>query len=198
MYYIYNKWSQLECDVSLEHERTAWQEDLGTDIADWQWKEAQERVHSSSLWIRHGLIQFKILHRIHLFKLKLSKMFCSCFVNSVCDRRSQTSASLGFICHMIITYASHMFWKCPNICNNWISVFQLFSKVLGKPQDPDPILAIFGVSDIVERSKNQSIVLGSITLLTRTLILLNWKQKKSTSLLCPDLRCYAPPSARKD
>lgn len=157
--------SQLECDVSLEHLRTAWQDDLGIDIADWQWEEAQERVHSSSLCIRHGLIQFKILHRLHLSKLKLSKRFSS--VDPICDRCRQTPASLG-----------HMFWNCPNIHNYWISVFQLLSKVLEKPLDPDPILAIFGASsDIVELSKNQCIVLGVITLLAHRLILLNWKQK---------------------
>jgi len=52
-----------------------------------------------------------------------------------------TPASLG-----------HMFWKCPNIRNYWISVFQLLSKVLGKPLDP--VMAVFGVnSDSVELSK---------------------------------------------
>ena len=166
---IYHKLSQLEGDVSLEHVRAAWQEDLELDIADWQWEEAQERVHSSSLCIRHGLIQFKILHRLHLSKLKLSKMFSS--VDPLCDRCSQTPASLG-----------HMFWKCPNIRNYWISVFQLLSEVLGKPLDPDPIMAIFGVnSDNVKLSKKQCMVLGAVTLLARRLILLNWKQKNPPS-----------------
>lgn len=53
-------------------------------------------------------------------------------------------------------YHQDVFWKYPNICNYWISVFQLLSELLGKPLDPDPILAIFGVNvDSVELSKNQ-------------------------------------------
>ncbi len=71
-----------------------------------------------------------------------------------------------------------MFWSCPKISNYWISVFQLLSEVLGKQLDPDPILAVFGVSsDNMDLSKNQHIMLGFVSLLARRLILLNWKQK---------------------
>ncbi len=77
-------------NAALEHLKTAWEDDLEIDIEDWQWDEAQEQVNSSSLCIRHGLIQFKILHRLHLSKLKLSKVFSS--VEPICDRCGQTPA----------------------------------------------------------------------------------------------------------
>lgn len=72
---IYNTLVQIDCTATLHHIKNAWSEDLGVNITEEQWTEAQERVHSSSICIRHGLLQFKILHQLHLSKERLSKIF---------------------------------------------------------------------------------------------------------------------------
>lgn len=51
------------------------QEDLWVIITDSQWPKVQKYVNSTSICIRHGISQFKVLHRLHLSKLKLSNMF---------------------------------------------------------------------------------------------------------------------------
>lgn len=99
---IYNCLSQIECTISIDHIKDAWSKDLGVNITEEQWTVAQERVHSSSICIRHGLLQFKILHRLHLSKQRLSRMFPG--VDASCVRCGQAPASL-----------SHTFWNCPNI-----------------------------------------------------------------------------------
>ncbi len=163
--FILKKLSQLECNISLEYLREAWQEDLGINITEGQWDDAQKLVHSSSICARHGVIQFKVLHRLHLSKEKLSKMFPS--VDSTCDRCGQSGASLA-----------HMFWMCPKIITYWSTIFQIMSDIIKRPLDPDPVLALFGVKDDnITISKSQYSVITFVMLLARRLILLNWKQK---------------------
>lgn len=137
------------------------------EITENQWTKAQNRVHSSSVCIRHGLLQFKILHRLHLSKLKLSKMFPT--VNPLCDRCGQAPASLA-----------HMFWTCPSITTYWVKIFQSLSEILQENIKPDPVLALFGVGSAAMElilSNNQKNVICFVTLLARRIILLNWKQK---------------------
>lgn len=167
---IHNMLSELDCTTTLDHLKRAWQEDLRVNITENQWTKAQEYVHSSSVCVRHGLLQFKILHRLHLSKLKLSKMFSS--VDPSCDRCKQGPASLA-----------HMFWNCPHIITYWDKVFINLSKILKKTLKPDPILALFGVNPVtVELSNNQKNMTRFILLLARRLILLNWKSTVAPSL----------------
>ena len=50
-----------------------WEKDLETDISEVQWSKILKRIHSSSICAKHGLIQFKIVHRLHMSKVKRSK-----------------------------------------------------------------------------------------------------------------------------
>lgn len=162
---IHNVLSQEETTPTLDHLKRAWQDDLGVSITDNQWSKAQRNVHSTSVCIRHGLLQFKVLHRLHLSKLKLSKMFPS--ISPSCDRCSQGPASLA-----------HMFWNCPHITTYWNTIFQTLSKILKKQLKPEPIWALFGVKPVnVQLSDTQNSMVGFVTLLARRLILLCWKQK---------------------
>lgn len=116
---IYNNLSQMDCTATLDHLKEAWQEDLAVEISGHQWTKAQDRVHSSSVCTRHGLIQFKILHRLHLSKLKLSKMFPA--VNPLCDRCGQTPASLAHICSGLVQAS-------PPTGPKYSKVYQRFSR----------------------------------------------------------------------
>lgn len=94
---------------------------------------------SSSVCIRHGLLQFKVLHRLHLFKSKLAKMFSG--LDSTCPRWGLEPADL-----------SHMFWGWPRLTKLWSDIFRKFSffmqqwnKFYGTNLDPNPLSSIFVV-----------------------------------------------------
>lgn len=167
---IYSQLSELEQNTTLQYLKLAWEKDLGIELSDEHWTEAQERVHSCSVCARHGLLQFKILHRLHFSKLKLSKMYKN--VDPTCNRCGQEPASLA-----------HMFWKCPNITSYWVKVFQSLSDIINKPLDPDPASALLGIHITdPSLSNNQHRIITFVTLLARRLILLNWKQQKPPTL----------------
>ncbi len=65
--YIY---TQLTSTSALEHLKSSWEEYLGVEITDEQWKRALNRFMAY-----HGLIQFKVIHRLHWSKQKLGKIF---------------------------------------------------------------------------------------------------------------------------
>ena len=163
---LYNALSCLNGATSLDHLKTATINDLGTVITDELWTGALKRVHSSSVCARHGLLQFKVLHRLHLSKVKLCRMYPN--INPACDRCGQSPASLA-----------HMFWHCPRIVIYWQKIFQSFSDIMGRVVDPSPLTAIFGVKEPgLVLSSCQYTMITFISLLARRLILLNWKQAR--------------------
>lgn len=169
-----------QIDVSVEYLKSAWEEDLGIHLSEEEWTEAQEGVHSASICTRHGLIQFKVLHRLHLSKVKLSKMYPN--IDPVCDRCGLSPASLG-----------HMFWLCPKLFNYWKAIFDTLSEILGVTVELDPVLAVLGVpKDDSPLRRSSSIAARFITLLARRLILLNWKQSHPPSHngLIKDIMCH--------
>lgn len=130
--FIYNQLS-AQAEITLDHLKTAWEEDLGLELSNDQWKKAQRNVHTSSICAKHSLIQFKVLHRAHLSKVKISKMYPD--TDPLCDRCKVHPATLA-----------HMFWSCPKLTQFWTSIFKIFSDCFGYVLDPDPVLAIFGVA----------------------------------------------------
>lgn len=92
---------KLDCPM-VARIRTAWEQDLQTTIEDETWVKITGKVHSSSMCTRHALIQFKVLHRVHLSKSKLAKIYPQ--INPTCDRCKSAEATL-----------IHMFWLCPNL-----------------------------------------------------------------------------------
>lgn len=160
---IYNIILSLHCP-SLSTLKTLWEQDLGLQLTDDIWDSILARVHSSSVCARHGLIQFKILHRLHLSKVKLSRIYPE--LDPACDRCKLAPASL-----------IHMFWSCPRLAPFWTSVFETLSQFLQVPIDPTPLIAIFCViPDNVPLTGLQSDTVAFATLLARHLILFGWKQ----------------------
>lgn len=133
--YIYEKLSNLISTDTMDHLRSAWQDDLGGEITEEQWQTALAQIHSSSICARHGLLQFKIIHRIHWSKQKLHKVFPS--IDPSCGRCGLTPASLG-----------HMFWSCPKLSNYWHSIFQTLSNILQRPTGADPLVAVLGITEL--------------------------------------------------
>lgn len=163
--YIYETLFQLTSTTTLEHIRSSWAEDLEIEITEEQWEAALQQIHGSSVCARHGLIQFKVIHRLHWSKQKLSKIFPN--VDPSCDRCGRAPASLA-----------HMFWSCTKLISYWRSIFRTLSRILQRPIDLDPRIAVLGIikSETVTNRADQTMILF-VCLLARRLILLNWKQK---------------------
>ena len=139
--------------TSLDHIKTAWEGELGVSISDDSWQFAVEGIHSTSVCIRHGLLQFKVLHRLHLSKSRLARIYPE--VDPTCSRCLQAPATL-----------SHMFWSCPKLGTFWSSIFETFSLICDKEISPDPVTAIFGVvPDQVDIANTQHDIIAFSSLL---------------------------------
>ena len=141
--------------------RTTWSQDLGVTLADDQWEQILDRVHSSSICARHSLIQCKILHRAHLTNARLARIYPD--RTHKCNRCNQSPADY-----------MHMFLLCPKLSAFWSAVFGTISTVLDKPAHLDPLSALFGFSPTLITSKNAKQVIAYTILLARRLILLKW------------------------
>ena len=144
-----------------------WEEDLGLEISDETWNEALDRIHTSSICLRHIVIQFKVMHRLHWSKVKLAKFVPD--MDPSCDRCNQDQATLA-----------HAFWFCPKLNTFWQSIFKTLSDVLGIPIEPSASIAVFGVvSQEIHLSRQEKNMIAFASLLARRLILLKWKEKFS-------------------
>lgn len=160
---MYMKLSSMQT-TSLDALREAWQADLNVQFADAEWSDVVSRIHSSSICARHSLIQFKVVHRLHLSKARISIMYPA--VDDSCNRCKHSPATLA-----------HTFWFCPMLSGYWSSIFEALTNVFEKPIHPNPLTAIFGIQCEDDRlPRTQSNCIAYVTLLARRLILLNWKQ----------------------
>ena len=150
--------------ASLDALREAWQADLNLQITDTEWTDIFTKIHSSSICARHGLLQFKVAHRLHLSKARIAKMYPT--IDDSCNRCNFSPATLA-----------HTFWSCPRLSGYWSSIFDALPKIVERPIEPNPLTAIFGIQcedDHLPRAQSDRIAF--VTLLARRIILLNWKQ----------------------
>lgn len=85
--------------------RRAWEQDLQINVGEAEWDDAVRNIHSSSTCARHSLVQFKVVHRTHLHKSKLARIYPH--IDPTCDRCKLAEATL---IHMF-----WLFWLCPKI-----------------------------------------------------------------------------------
>ena len=127
------------------------------------WNLGIYRINSTSICIRHCLIQFKVFHRSYLTKARLAKFYNT--TDDGCPRCSQSPATM-----------SHMFWSCRDLSRFWDAIFKVFSYICNRNIDPNPITAIFGViSNQFDLNSYQTNAVAFCSLLARKLILLKWK-----------------------
>lgn len=100
----------------LSHIRAGWEEELGFEVSDISWQSAIKRIHSTSICIRHGLLQFKVLHRLSLSRSRLARICPD--VDPTCSRCRQAPATLY-----------HIFWACPKLIQFWSLIFDTFSYI---------------------------------------------------------------------
>ena len=85
---------------------TIWSEDLNIEKERKVWKFALKLVHALSICTRHGVLQCKLIHRVHWSKRKLA---CICpGTDPNCDKCHQGPANL-----------SHMFWYALHCLCFW-------------------------------------------------------------------------------
>ena len=153
--------------TSLNALREAWQADLNLQITDTEWSDIFSRIHSLSIRARHGLLQFKVAHRLHLSKARIAKMYPA--MDNLCNRCNFSPATLA-----------HTFWSCLRLSGYWSSIFNALSKKCKRPINPNPLMAIFRIQcedDHLPRTESNCIAF--VTIFARRIILLNWKQAAS-------------------
>lgn len=117
---------------------------------------------------RHSLIQFKVLHRVHISKSKLAKMF------------PQTDPTFDR-CKIKVATLIHMFGLGDCLKHYWESIFDALSTVLCVNIVPNPLIALFGiVLEELQLPVGEHNVIG--TMLARRLILLKWKESEPPSV----------------
>lgn len=152
--------------TSLESLKHAWEADLEEPISELVWQKIIQRIYSSSVCQRHAVVQFKIVHRLHWSKERLSKFKPD--LDTTCDRCKQFPATL-----------LHMFWTCPRLYGFWRSIFEAFSKICGKTVHPSPLISLFGVTPVdISLSKCNINMIAFCSLLARRLILSKWKDSQ--------------------
>ena len=148
---------------SLDSLRIKWETDLDEAITEEIWQKIIQRIYSSSICLRHTVVQFKIVHRLHWTKDGLSKVKTG--IDPTCDRCRQAPATL-----------LHMFWLCPKPHNFWQSIFEAFSGICGKTVHPSPLISLFGVAPMdATFSGGHLSMMAFCSLLARRLILFKWK-----------------------
>lgn len=163
---IYNILSGLQ-PPSLDTVKSHWEIDLGIDITGDLWETILRRVHSSSICARHGLLQFKVVHRLHFSKERLAKFYPG--TDPLCNRCRHDTGSL-----------IHTFWSCPNITNYWTLMFHTLSEAYDVKIAPNPLTALFGVLPPGHTCpKYISRVVAFASLMARRLILGRWKDASS-------------------
>lgn len=89
-------------------------------------------MNSSSICVRGGLIEFKIVHRLHMSKIKLSKIFPG--ISSTGDRCKRAPANL------YTTQFGHVpAWQ-------YSALLYLYSKIAGRTIEPYPFPGLIGVT----------------------------------------------------
>ena len=135
------------------------------------WERALGAVNSSSSCARLSLIQFKVFHRLHYSRAKLSKLYPDKF-DEKCSSCSQTPCNL-----------THTFWACPKLSDFWHLIFKTISDILGITLIPTPHIAIFGKPpDDLRTTAIQNNVIIFASLIARKRIFLLWKSPQPPSV----------------
>lgn len=114
----------------LNNIKRAWEEDLDRPLSEDTWNCILKQVHTSSMCAQHSLIQFKVVHRAHISKVKLAQMIPG--TSLICNGCKCDEGSL-----------IHMFWTCPKLEHFWRSIFHTVSEVLKLSLEPEPLVALF-------------------------------------------------------
>ncbi len=165
---IYNKLLSYDSSPIIKI-KVAWEGELGLTLHEDWWDGALSKIHKSTICARLSLIQFKVLHRIHFSKTRLSQIYPT--VIDRCDK-----------CHASPCNLTHMFYSCPLLFSFWQNYFDSISEILSITVKPSPHIAIFGYPEDYDRyNSTQLDLLAFTSLLARRRLLFHWKSTKPPS-----------------
>lgn len=127
---IYTIFMSLK-SVGTDKVKSGWEKELGTLFSEEFWSNALHRVNGSTSCARLSLIQFKVLHRVHLSRARITS-FNPTF-DKTCIR-----------CHTEEADLTHMFWTCPTLTVYWSTIFDTLSQICNVQLKPCAEFAIFG------------------------------------------------------
>lgn len=150
-------------DSSTIKMKQAWEGELDIEINDETWDEVLTNIKSCSINARLQLIQYKVVHRVHYSKTRLSKIFPN--LSPLCNRCNAAEGTL-----------THLFWSCLKIHNFWSLIFQWFSSVFNIILTPDPDTALLGHSNMLRNLDcNVRTALSLCMIIAKRCILQLWK-----------------------
>lgn len=123
--------------ADTSHIKENWEKDLNIQITEEQWNHSLNQIHKCSINVRHCLMQFKMVHRLHFSKAKLNRWFPS--VSPLCDKCQTDEATLA-----------HSYILCPKIQVYWCNIFDIISEILDSRIEPDPQTIIFNISEALD------------------------------------------------
>lgn len=88
---------------------------MGLQIDMAMWEESLENIYIYSIDVRHHIIQFKVIHRLHYSKARLHKIDPD--VSPFCDRYRAAEGTLF-----------HSFRSCHKISSYWGNRFELIQE----------------------------------------------------------------------
>lgn len=100
---------------SSEKFKTNWDNEIGIQITEDLWEESLKAVHKCSYDGRHCLLQFKTIHTLHYFKVKIDSIYPN--VSPVCEKCRSSEASLF-----------HSFVSCPQVKAFWNDIYSNISE----------------------------------------------------------------------
>lgn len=86
--------------------KNKWETAIDEPISEETWLKIIQGIFSSSICLRHAVIQFKIVYRLHWSKVRLSNIKADI---DPCDRYRQATLL-------------HMFWACPKLYTFWQTI----------------------------------------------------------------------------
>lgn len=117
-------------------------------------------MNNSASCTRLSIIQFEVLHRTHLSKVKLHKFYHN--LDASCNRYHNAPTNSHVLTILdLTTYGA--------------GIFKVLLDALNVYLQPDAFAAIFGLSDVKCLGKRYKDIIPFTTLLARRRILLHWK-----------------------
>ena len=148
----------------LDNIKIAWDQDLNLSLSEEIWDTIFKLINSTSLCAHHSLLQFKVVHRTHISKTKLSRFHPD--VDPCCNKYKREEASL-----------IHIFWTCPSLEKYWREAFQTLSLIVNLDIEPKPLVTLFGNTGEVNGHLRPAKwpTLSFASLLARCAMLLMWR-----------------------
>lgn len=146
--------------------KSTWGEELAVSMSDDIWDWVLTLVNSTSLCVHHSLLQFKVVHRAHLSKSKLSKIYPD--LDPRCNRCRSDDANPIIPTCFGPALPSHIFGR---------SFFCTLNKATDLKLALNPLFALFATvgEDDKYISGAKCHLLSSGSLSVRRAILVRWK-----------------------